>query len=96
PYELDAEALFLTKQGSPVNLSPREFGILQTLIEARGKSFTPEELYDKVWGQSFGDVSAVGVYIQRLRRKIEEDPAAPRYIQTQYGLGYRFNPETLV
>jgi DNA-binding response OmpR family regulator len=95
PYELDAEALFLTKDGTPVNLSPREFGILQTLIEAKGKSFTPEELYDKVWGQNFGDVSAVGVYIQRLRRKIEEDPASPRYIQTQYGLGYRFNPETI-
>ena len=95
PYELDAEALFLTKNGIPISLSPREFGILQTLIDARGKSFTPEELYDKVWGQNFGDVSAVGVYIQRLRRKIEDDPAAPRYIQTQYGLGYRFNPETI-
>ena len=46
--------------------------------------------------KSFGDVSAVGVYIQRLRRKIEDDPASPRYIQTQYGLGYRFNPETVV
>ena len=96
PYELDADALFLTKEGTPINLSPREFGILQTLIEAKGKSFTPEELYDKVWGQNFGDVSAVGVYIQRLRRKIEDDPASPRYIQTQYGLGYRFNPETVV
>jgi len=95
PYELDAEALFLTKNGIPISLSPREFGILQTLIDARGKSFTPEELYDKVWGQNFGDVSAVGVYIQRLRRKIEDDPAMPRYIQTQYGLGYRFNPETI-
>ncbi|MCX7026506.1 MAG: response regulator transcription factor [Spirochaetes bacterium] len=95
PYELDAEALFLTKNGTPLNLSPREFGILQTLIEAKGKSFTPEELYDKVWGQNFGDVSAVGVYIQRLRRKIEDNPASPRYIQTQYGLGYRFNPETV-
>ena len=95
PFELDSEALFLTKAGVPVSLSPREFGILQTLIEAKGKSFTPEELYDKVWGQNFGDVSAVGVYIQRLRRKIEDDPSAPRYIQTQYGLGYRFNPETI-
>ncbi len=95
PYELDAEALFLTKNGIPISLSPREFGILQTLIDARGKSSTPEELYDKVWGQNFGDVSAVGVYIQRLRRKIEDDPAMPRYIQTQYGLGYRFNPETI-
>ena len=95
PFELDSEALFLAKDGVPVSLSPREFGILQALIEAKGKSFTPEELYDKVWGQNFGDVSAVGVYIQRLRRKIEDDPAAPRYIQTQYGLGYRFNPEMI-
>lgn len=95
PYELDSEALFLAKDGVPVSLSPREFGILQALIEAKGKSFTPEELYDKVWGQNFGDVSAVGVYIQRLRRKIEDDPATPRYIQTQYGLGYRFNPEMI-
>lgn len=95
PYELDSEALFLTKDGVPINLSPREFGILQALIDARGKSFTPEELYDKVWGQNFGDVSAVGVYIQRLRRKIEDDPVNPRYIQTQYGLGYRFNPEMI-
>ena len=96
PFELDSEALFLTKNGAPISLSPREFGILQTLIEAKGKSFTPEELNDKVWGQNFGDLSAVGVYIQRLRRKIEDDPAAPRYIQTQYGLGYRFNPEALL
>jgi two-component system response regulator RegX3 len=95
PFELDSEALFLTREGTPINLSPREFGILQTLVESKGKSFTPDELYDKVWGQNFGDVSAVGVYIQRLRRKIEDDPASPRYIQTQYGLGYRFNPELI-
>ena len=95
PFELDSEALFLTKGGVPLSLSPREFGLLQALVEAKGKSFTPEELYDKVWGQNFGDVSAVGVYIQRLRRKLEDDPAMPRYIQTQYGLGYRFNPEMI-
>lgn len=94
-YEFDTEAMYLTKSGSPVNLSSREFGILQALVEGRGKSFSPEELYDRVWGQSFGDMSAVGVYIQRLRKKIEDDPAAPRFIQTQYGLGYRFNPEAL-
>lgn len=94
-YEFDTEAMYLTKSGSPVSLSSREFGILQALVEGRGKSFSPEELYDIVWGQSFGDVSAVGVYIQRLRKKIEDDPAAPRFIQTQYGLGYRFNPEAL-
>lgn len=95
PFELDPEALLLTKDGAQLNLSSREFSILLALVEAKGKSFTPDELYDKVWGQSFGDVSAVGVYIQRLRRKLEDDPASPRYIQTQYGLGYRFNPEAL-
>lgn len=95
PYEFDSDALYLTKDGKPISLSPREFGILQILVEARGKPLAPEELYEKVWGQSFGDISAVGVYIQRLRRKLEDDPAVPKYIQTQYGLGYRFNPETL-
>lgn len=95
PYEFDSEAQYLTKDGRPLSLSPREFGILQVLVEARGKPLTPDDLYTMVWGQSFGDVSAVGVYIQRLRRKLEEDPTVPRYIQTQYGLGYRFNPETL-
>lgn len=95
PFELDAEALYLTREGHPINLSPREFGILVFLIKARGKSFSPEEIYQQVWGQNFGDISAVGVYIQRIRRKLGDDPAAPRYIQTQYGLGYRFNPEML-
>ena len=95
PYEFDSEALYLVKDGVPINLSPREFGILNALLEARGKCYTPEELYDKVWGQSYGDVSAVGVYIQRLRKKIEDDSTAPRYIQTQYSLGYRFNPEMI-
>lgn len=94
-YEFDADALYLTKEGKPLSLSPREFGILQILVEGKGKSFTPEEIYDKVWGLSFGDVSAVGVYIQRLRRKLEDDPSVPKFIQTQYGLGYRFNPEAL-
>ena len=96
PYELDAEASFLTKSGKTINLSPREFSLLSTLVENAGKSITPEELYDKVWGQNYGDVSAVGVYIQRLRRKLEDDPVTPKYIQTQYGLGYRFNPEMFV
>jgi two-component system response regulator RegX3 len=95
-FEFDTEALYLTKEGRPVNLSPRESAILRILVEGRGKPFSPEEIYNKIWGQGFRDVSAVGVYIQRLRRKLDEDPSSPRHIQTQYGLGYRFNPETFL
>lgn len=94
-FEFDAEALYLTKEGKPVSLSPRESGVLRILVEGKGRPISPEEIYSKLWGQGAGDVSAVGVYIRRLRRKLEEDPAAPRHIQTQYGLGYRFNPEAL-
>ncbi|MDH7484219.1 MAG: response regulator transcription factor [Spirochaetales bacterium] len=95
PFELDIEGMYLTREGQPVNLSAREFGLLKTLIVHAGKPFTPEELYHLVWGQDFGDISAVGVYIQRLRKKLEDNPSSPYYIQTQYGLGYRFNPEAL-
>jgi DNA-binding response OmpR family regulator len=93
PFELDAEACYLRKAGSPVTLSSREMGILCALAEARGRPMSPDQIYDRVWGQEFGEVGAVGVYIQRLRRKLEEDPAAPLFIQTVRGMGYRLNPQ---
>jgi len=93
PFELDIEGMYLTKNGEHTSLSSREFNILKELISNPGKPFTPEELYERVWGQEYGDISAVGVYIQRLRKKLERDPGNPFYIQTQYGMGYRFNPE---
>ncbi len=96
PYELDIEGMYLTKDGEPMSLSAREFNILKELVGSPGKPFSPEDIYARVWGQEYGDVSAVGVYIQRLRKKLESDPANPFYIQTQYGMGYRFNPEAFV
>jgi len=96
PYELDIEGMYLTKNAEPVSLSAREFNILKELVSNPGRPFTPEDLYTRVWGQEYGDISAIGVYIQRLRKKLEDDPANPYYIQTQYGMGYRFNPEAFV
>jgi len=93
PFEFDIEGMYLTKNGEPVSISAREFNILKALVINPGKPFTPEDLYSQVWGQEYGDISAVGVYIQRLRKKLEDDPTNPFYIQTQYGMGYRFNPE---
>jgi DNA-binding response OmpR family regulator len=56
-----------------------------------GKTFSPEAIYEGVWSNKYGDLTAVGVYIHRLRRKIEEDAANPVYVETVHGMGYRFN-----
>ena len=54
--------------------------------------FSKEKLYEKIWGmEAIGDNATVAVHINRLREKIEDDPAAPRYIQTVWGAGYRFS-----
>lgn len=92
-FEYDSDAFYLKSKGEAVTLSSRETGVLDTLVKAAGRPLSPQELYDSVWGREFGDIGAVGIYIQRLRRKLGEDPREPRFIQTVHGLGYRFNPE---
>ena len=96
PFALDANAHYFSRNGAPIQLSSREIGILEALAEAGGHPLSPDELYSRVWSQDFGDISAVGVYIQRLRKKMEADPSNPVYIQTIYGQGYRLNPEAFV
>ena len=54
--------------------------------------FRREELLERVWGYTFGDVSTVTVHVRRLREKVERDPAAPDHIQTVWGVGYRLEP----
>ncbi len=72
-------------------LSAKEFSVLEVLIKNKGKPLTPELIYKQAWGDAYGDLSAVAVYIQRLRKKIEEDPTNPTFIETVFGLGYRLN-----
>lgn len=99
-YRIDIDGFILWKIGGTdqerVPLSIREFEVLIFLLHNAGSSFKPEVLYEQVWGNSYGDVTTVAVYIQRLRKKIEPDPQNPQYIQTIHGKGYRFNPETLL
>lgn len=90
-YVLDAEAYLLKRAGERVSLSGKEFDVLLFLLRQAGKAFTPEEIYRQVWGQNFGDLSTVGVYIQRLRKKLEPDPGNPRFLETVTGKGYRFH-----
>lgn len=79
------------KDGTPVDLSVREFDILCFLSSTPDKIFSREELMEKVWGyQYYGDLRAVDVAIRRLREKIEDNPAQPQYIITKRGMGYYF------
>ena len=92
PYALNTDTRSVTQGSSKIALSAREFDLLRFLLLHPGQPFRPQDLYEAVWEQSFGDLSAVGVYIQRLRRKIEPDPNNPIYLRTERGFGYRFHP----
>jgi two-component system, OmpR family, response regulator ResD len=77
--------------GEPVTLTVREFDLLLFLVQHPGQVFKREQLLDAVWGYTFAsDASTVTVHIRRLREKIERDPAAPRYLHTVWGVGYKF------
>ncbi len=95
PYVMDMEGYCLVRDGARIVISTREFEVLRHLVTHPGVAMTPDEIYRGVWGDVYGDLTAVAVYIRRLRQKIEDDPARPRYLQTIHGRGYRFNPETL-
>jgi DNA-binding response OmpR family regulator len=88
--ELDLAAHEVLVAGQPVRMTAREFELLRVLVQHPRQVFSREHLFELVWG-SYGDRSAVSVYISRLREKIEDDPADPRYIATVWGAGYRFD-----
>jgi DNA-binding response OmpR family regulator len=88
-YSLDTEACLVKKGTERIPLSNREYGVLAYLVEQDGKPSPPEALYRAVWKNLHGDLTAVAVYIQRLRRKLEADPSNPVLIETVPGQGYR-------
>ena len=82
--------------GHEVRLAVREFELLLFLAEHPQIVFSKETLYDRVWDlDAMGSVSTVSVHMNRLREKIEPDPSNPRWLQTVWGAGYRFNSEAL-
>jgi DNA-binding response OmpR family regulator len=77
--------------GQAVNLTPTEFRLLETLVREPGRAFARADLLDRVFGYNYEGVErTVDVHIMNLRRKIEPEPARPRYVATVPGLGYRF------
>ena len=86
----DSRRVFIS--GKEVNLTAKEFDLLELLMENPGKVYSREKLLDTVWGYDYpGDVRTVDVHVRRLREKIEVNPSEPKYIFTKWGVGYYFN-----
>ena len=95
-FSLSPEGYHLEKGGERIILSTKEFEVLRFLVQNPGTAFSPDEIYQAVWGQKFGDISTVAVYIQRIRKKIEKDPSNPEYILTIHGRGYLFDERKII
>lgn len=81
-------------QGQRLELTPKEWALLELFVEHPGQVFGRETLLRRIWGYDFlGDSRVVDVHVQRLRAKLEPEESAPRCIQTVRGFGYRFDPE---
>jgi len=90
---LDFESRQLTVRGQEVHLTPKEFDVLKHLIGNQGKPLTHRRILQSVWGPDYGEETEnLRVVINQLRKKIETDPAHPKYIRTEPWVGYRFQP----
>ncbi|MCB0049348.1 MAG: response regulator transcription factor, partial [Caldilinea sp.] len=93
--EVDADTHTATVRGQAVDLTPSEFGVLQTLIARPGRVFTRMELLDQLQGEAYAAYErTIDVHVKNLRSKIEIDPRTPDYVETVYGVGYRMRPDT--
>ena len=90
--ELDVARHQVTVRGEAVALRPKEFAVLQMLMERKGKLVTRDALISEVWGfDYYGDTKTLDVHIKRVRSKIEENPKHPRHLVTVRGMGYKFD-----
>ena len=91
---IEPDGCRVTKNGKEIELTAREFGILQYLAKNIGRVISRERLYETIWGEdSFGCDNTIMVHVRHLREKIEDNPTEPKYIMTMRGLGYKLvNP----
>ncbi|WP_147635226.1 response regulator transcription factor, partial [Treponema pectinovorum] len=90
PYTVLLNSCVLKKGPEKIPLSTKEYEVLEFLISHEGETLGPERIYNEVWKAQYGDITAVAVYVQRLRKKIEDDHSNPKYIKTVFGMGYKF------
>ena len=92
---LDTDNRRLHIAGKEVNLTSKEFELLELLVTNPGKVYGREKLLELIWGKDYpGDVRTVDVHIRRLREKIEASPSEPHYVQTKWGVGYFYRVHT--
>ncbi|MBQ6468783.1 MAG: response regulator transcription factor [Lachnospiraceae bacterium] len=90
--KMDCDSRRVYVNGNEINLTAKEFDVLELLVFNPNKVYSRENLLNIVWGYEYpGDVRTVDVHIRRLREKIEENPSDPRYVHTKWGVGYYFN-----
>jgi len=92
-FVVDLGARQVTRDGAPVRLTPTEWSLLAALVTRPGRLVSREQLLREVWGPAYGsETNYLRVYVANLRKKLEPDPARPRYLHTEPGMGYRFTP----
>ena len=92
---LDRESRAVTVDGKEINLTAKEFDLLELLLLNPGKVYSREKLLSLVWGYEFStDVRTVDVHVRRLCEKIEKTPSDPKYVQTKWGVGYFFKAQS--
>ena len=92
-FTIDPERLTVTRDGQTQSLPPKEFALLHLLASNAGRVLPRHVIIERVWGADyFGDTKTLDVHIKRLRSRIENEPAAPRFVQTVRGVGYTFEP----
>lgn len=91
PFVLDVSRHSLHREGLPLHLAPKEFGLLELLMRRDGRVVSRDELLARVWGErASNDRKTVDVHVMRVRAKVEPDPGQPVHLLTVRGLGYRF------
>jgi len=90
--DIDVASREVSRAGNRLSLTAREFDLLVYFASHPRQVFRREELFQEVWGFSYGDTATVTVHVRRLREKIEADPATPTHLTTVWGVGYRWDP----
>jgi two-component system KDP operon response regulator KdpE len=91
---VDLQRRRVERGGAPLHLTPTEWALLRALVTHPRQTLTHAQLFRAVWGNAEGDAPQyLRVYVGHLRRKVESDPVRPRFIQTEAGVGYRFEPD---
>lgn len=92
-FSVDLANQKVTRDGASVRLTPREWAILQLLVRNPGRLITQQQMLKKIWGPAYSsETQYLRVYMGQLRRKLEADPARPKHLLTEAGMGYRFEP----